>query len=1527
MKSIFTKLSTLLLCGAVAMVSCTDFSEDIQAVDNKVDNLGSQTATELANLESAITALESKLAAQYATKDEVAALKTTLEQSIASEVEGLSKDIAAVSAALKTAKDDINTAIAGLDNKKADKADVEAAVKTATDAIAALQGQLESAKAEIEAEIEAVEAEIAATQEELAAQINGVDAKANELHNTLLSLSEYLATLEAKINEVNNTLLSLSLFLEEYEASVDAKFQEILNTFSSLSLHLNEREALVDAQLSELQSTLISLSYHLEEYEAVTDFKLVELQGSLAALSTYLEEYEASVDAKFEEILNTFTSLDLFLDEQFAAVAANDEALFAHVETLQEAFTALNNLLADEAAVREENDEALYAHIETLQEAFTALNNIVADLEAEDEAIYAEVENVRTYVAQVYNALGLEIEAVDAALAAHVAAFEAYKEVLEAKLAGLEAEDGAIYTLIGTTTTALNNLIADLQAEDEAIYAEIENVRTYIAQIYNAVSDEVAALEAQLVESVEGLESMIRDTQASLTNALNLIADVEEKVEANAAAIASLEAAVEMLTEWAVNHEGLYGELTKMIANLAAELDEQVSALQAEDGAIYDLLGETTTALNNLIADATERIDNIEVYITENFNTVGAAIRSLENILNDLSADLNDAIAANSAAIEALVARVQSLVYVPDYSDHKATINWAKVAGSYSVMPAAAEDGQNANYSIVTKATDIKYLVKANAGEDAETVAATIAANPSVLDYIVTDVKTRGASESGADLEIVNVKAEGEYIIVSVVAKNFDAKFFENKRQGIYSAALALVDTKGNNLTSEYTNLVPGEAAHIQLGLYLAEGDDVNNVTDSQYTDYMPCNDSETVYTSVCPTIGFIIDDEKAMANLTSIQPYLTIEDLNTLGYDMSVKYRLDLDKAISSPLPSGMVSSGNIFNKYFKVGNDRNGDVHVSVVENTPFEAVGQSIYAKYTATVNNTTVTYTHYFELDNAQIVVNVGNYDEVTGEYYVEVPWTVKLRDELTVDGKQYAADLTVSSTWTGYDDIKMLMDNYTGLLSDRKFTYFVKDAGKWVESTDVKFGNKRWPIETDPTYKWCLKGGTYAWNNEYKIVYTAVNETEHIDITVNFIIKLTHKPVDPFTVNIPVTFEIAPSGAFQAPVDVLAEMYKKVAGVEEGSYDYLGFGEKNADVWAAYTANVAAVYMAGGSYAQPVVNDNKLAAGYASNIWNLTTAQIAQNQYVDGNNVITWDANGIIDFDFDVTIEGSANIPAYDLIYATDYATEANPRVHVNGKKDGQGHYVIDQADLAKYFNVTRLNLAGGKKGIAEGHTLTVDFTVTDAAIAAKLNAAEFATVVEDNKGTYLTLKSETAVLQWNEFTGLEIPVTASLKVNGFELETLDLVLWTEDPLTLKNVAPVSVKRAPGKTPTVATIYKNLSLTGILEPQNNLIDATVAVVDNWSETYTQATELYGANMTISFAMAEEGVYYEENGNKIYLDKNKFALDADKGTITLYGDDADLNVTYIAKCYVQLTHRFCEDAHAKAQLVTVKFVPNK
>ena len=135
MKSIFTKLSTLLLCGAVAMVGCTDFSEDIQAVDTKVDGLTNElnnykasTAATIAELEASIAALEAKqeqMAADYAKKSELEAAKTELQDK-------LSAEIAKVNASISDAVD----AIAALEAGKADKTEVADLKKTVEDAIA-----------------------------------------------------------------------------------------------------------------------------------------------------------------------------------------------------------------------------------------------------------------------------------------------------------------------------------------------------------------------------------------------------------------------------------------------------------------------------------------------------------------------------------------------------------------------------------------------------------------------------------------------------------------------------------------------------------------------------------------------------------------------------------------------------------------------------------------------------------------------------------------------------------------------------------------------------------------------------------------------------------------------------------------------------------------------------------------------------------------------------------------------------------------------------------------------------------------------------------------------------------------------------------------------------------------------------------------------------------------------------------------------------------------------------------------------
>ena len=271
------------------------------------------------------------------------------------------------------------------------------------------------------------------------------------------------------------------------------------------------------------------------------------------------------------------------------------------------------------------------------------------------------MENIRTYIAQVYNSLSYEIQAVDAALKAHIAAFEAFKEAYEAKVDELEATDTDLYLEIDglrEVITTINNHIEDLKAEDTAIYLEIDGLRENLTQLQNAINnridEEVAALEDKILESAQDLESMIRATQDGLSAALRLIADNTALITANAAAIAKLETAVEILNSWAEVHQDEYDDLVQLVTKHVADITEQLENLNEKDLELEDNIGETSKALSALIEDTEKRFGEIEVYINENFDLQGAAIRNLENILNDLSAELG-------ARLDALENRVSKI--------------------------------------------------------------------------------------------------------------------------------------------------------------------------------------------------------------------------------------------------------------------------------------------------------------------------------------------------------------------------------------------------------------------------------------------------------------------------------------------------------------------------------------------------------------------------------------------------------------------------------------------------------------------------------------------------------------------------------------------------------------------------------------------------------------------------------------------------------------------------------------------------
>ena len=137
MKSIFTKLGKLLLCGvAVAVVGCTDYDTDIQNVNERVD------AVE-ADFEKAVADLQAEINAKFATKAELAALEETLNTTIDAEVAKL------------------NAAI----EKKADKAEVEAAIADLQKALADAKAELDAADAANKAAIDGAVARIVALED------------------------------------------------------------------------------------------------------------------------------------------------------------------------------------------------------------------------------------------------------------------------------------------------------------------------------------------------------------------------------------------------------------------------------------------------------------------------------------------------------------------------------------------------------------------------------------------------------------------------------------------------------------------------------------------------------------------------------------------------------------------------------------------------------------------------------------------------------------------------------------------------------------------------------------------------------------------------------------------------------------------------------------------------------------------------------------------------------------------------------------------------------------------------------------------------------------------------------------------------------------------------------------------------------------------------------------------------------------------------------------------------------------------
>lgn len=319
MKSIFTKLSTLLLCGAVALVGCSDFSADLREVNERLEDLEATAATkaEVAVLKAEVEDLKKLLNNQYATKEDVAKVEAT--------VEAVKKD-------LMDAQDAFTAA---LDNK-ADKTALEKAVND-------IQTALETAKGEFKTALEGLASENETLKGNLQALVEKVEKLQGDVTSKLETVDGNIAELQDDLQDLTYDVEDLQEELDAYKETVDKELEEIKDGFEKRGEELDEKFGDIDEQFTSIGDQLTAINNSLTDLaSADTDLaaKDKEIEEALKALEDLVNGLEIPEDlsSEIEEINGLLSQTSSAYDALAAKVQALKDSLGkleGRVETIE----------------------------------------------------------------------------------------------------------------------------------------------------------------------------------------------------------------------------------------------------------------------------------------------------------------------------------------------------------------------------------------------------------------------------------------------------------------------------------------------------------------------------------------------------------------------------------------------------------------------------------------------------------------------------------------------------------------------------------------------------------------------------------------------------------------------------------------------------------------------------------------------------------------------------------------------------------------------------------------------------------------------------------------------------------------------------------------------------------------------------------------------------------------------------------------------------------------------------------------
>ena len=584
-----------------------------------------------------------------------------LEASLAGADAELAKDIKDQQAALEQAKKDLAAAY-----QKA----IADAIKTNNGAIdRAIANAVNDAIAETDAKLTVIGIAIAVIQKDIVS-----------LKNSIATIEQQIRNINSSIASLKNADAALQALIDALEAA-DEDHSELIAALQAKDAELEKKiaglQAYIDGEITATEDWAEATFATLEQYEQLqtefADIKALVDGFEVVDISVFLEALEEAIAASEESMKSWVNKL---LAEGYYNIAEIDGKLAALMTMIEQSDAALAEQLKEQKEALEQAKKDLTASYQKAIEDAIDSNNGAID-EAIAEAVQEATEEVNVKLALIEGAIA-DIRKEIGRLNERINSIEEQIGSINTSINTLEAMDVVLKDLIdalvstpeGDSSAELRTLIADLQAKDAELEKKISDLKAYIGKI-TATKDWAEATFATLAQ-YEAVQKEIADIKVLIEqNKTDLTAAYTKAI---ADAIAASEAAMK---EW-VNGE--IQEVYSKVLDLQAELDVLRRNSAATDEELASAVEDQQAALEQAKKDLTAAYEAAIKKAIENGGVINDAIAEATNNLQSEIDRIKAEITSIKSRIEALeknfANRIQSLTFVPQYSDGKILMDY-----------------------------------------------------------------------------------------------------------------------------------------------------------------------------------------------------------------------------------------------------------------------------------------------------------------------------------------------------------------------------------------------------------------------------------------------------------------------------------------------------------------------------------------------------------------------------------------------------------------------------------------------------------------------------------------------------------------------------------------------------------------------------------------------------------------------------------------------------------------------------------